>query len=227
MRENLPAFFALELLRAQVHQFVVIHLARRAHVHREILEHLAFVFPHLFQRQRTHVPRLARNGMRNAATRKVRRVENVAGQFFGNVVVAVDFLDNDLAFLFHVGLFEAWVHEHVGNHVHRERHVFRDDVRVKARLLARRVRFQVTAAVLDAARDIQGRTVLRTLENKMFVKMAQSEFVRLLVAGAAREPRPHGRGIGVRHIVRLHDNAVRQHRAPVNSFLGVLHQNEI
>ena len=227
MRKHLPAFFALELLRAQIHQFVVIHLARRAHVHREILEHLAFVFPHLFQRQRTHVTRLARNGMRNAATRKVRRIEHVARQFLGNIVVAVDFLDNDLALLFHVGLFEARVHEHISNHVHRERHVFRDDVRVKARLLARRVRFQVTAAVFDTARDIQGGTVFRALEHKMFVEMTQSKFVRLLVAGSAREPSSYGRGIGVRHIVRLHDNAVRQHRAPVNSFLGVLHQNQI
>ena len=165
--------------------------------------------------------------MRNAATRKVCRVEHVARQLFGNIVVAVDLLDNDLAFLFHVGLFEARVHEHVGNHVHRERHVFGDDVRVKARLLARRVRLQVTAAVLDAARDIQGGTVFRALENKMFVKMTQSKFVRLLVAGSAREPSSHGRGIGMRHIVRLHDNAVRQLRAPVNTFQGVLHQNEI
>ena len=119
----------------------MIHLARRTHVHREVLEHLTLVFPHLFQGQRTHVARLARNGMRDAAARKVGRVENVARQFLGNIVVAVDFLDNDLALFFHVGLFEARVHEHIGNHVHRERYVFCDDVRVKARLLARRIRF--------------------------------------------------------------------------------------
>ena len=165
--------------------------------------------------------------MRNAAARKVRRVEHVARQLLGNIVVAVDFLDNDLALLFHVGLFEARVHEHVGNHVHRERHVFRNDVRVKARLLARRICFQITAAVFDTARDIQGGTVFRALENKMFVKMTQSKFIRLLVAGSAREPSPHGRGIGVRHIVRLHDNAVRQHRAPVMRPLYFLHQGKI
>ena len=57
-----------------------------------------------------HVPG---DGMRNAAAFKMDGVKNVAYKFLGNVVVAVDFLDDDVAFLFHFFLVEARVHEHV------------------------------------------------------------------------------------------------------------------
>ena len=61
------------------------------------------------------------NGMRDAATLEVDCVKDVAHDFFGNVVVAVNLLDNHAAFFFHFLLVHTRVHEHICNHVDGER----------------------------------------------------------------------------------------------------------
>ena len=140
--------------------------------------------------------------MRDAAALEMNGVKDVTYEFFGNVVIAVDFLDDDVALLFHFFFVEARMHEHVRNHVDSERHVAAFNLRVKACFLAGRVRFEIPAAVFDGVRNFECGAVLGSLENEVLVKMAEPEFIVCFVPAPARDPNTDGCRIGVRHVIR-------------------------
>ena len=146
--------------------------------------------------------------MRDAAALKVNRVEHVAYDFFGDVVVAVDFLDDDAAFLFHLLLVHARVHEHVGDDVNCGGEVAAFNLCVKASLLTGGVGLEVSSMVLNGSGDFKCGAVLGSLEHKVLVKVAQSKFIFCFVAASARHPCADGGGIGVRHVVCENCNSV-------------------
>ena len=142
------------------------------------------------------------DGVCDAAPFEMDGVKDVACDFFGDVVVAVDFLDDDVAFLFHFFLVKARVHEHVGDDVDGKRHVAAFDLGVKAGLLAGGVGFEVSAAVFDGVCDFQRGAVRCALEDEVLVKVAEPEFVRGFVAASSWNPDAYCSGIGMWHVVR-------------------------
>ena len=127
----------------------MVDFARGADVEWNFVGDLEPVFEHLLVRERLDLPDVSGDGVCDAATFEMDGVENVSGEFFGDVVIAVDFLDDDVALFFHFFLVEARVHEHVGDDVEGERHVATFDLGVKTCLLAGSVSFEVPAAVFD------------------------------------------------------------------------------
>ena len=159
------------------------------------------VLEHLLAREGLDLLHVSCDGMCKTTTLEMNRVEDVAHEFFGNVIVAVDFLDDDVALLFHFFLVEARVHEHVRNHVNGKWHVATFDLRIKARFLASRVRFEISAAVFNCVRNFKCGAVLGSLENEVLVKMAEPEFIACFVATPTRDPDADGCRIGVRHVI--------------------------
>ena len=75
-------------------------------------------------------------------------------------------------------------------------------MRVKARLLACCVCFEIPAAVFDGVCNFECGAVFGSLENEVFVKMAEPEFIVCFVPAPARTPDADGSRIGVRHVIR-------------------------
>ena len=195
----------------------MVHLARSANEERNLAYDLLPILEHLPVRERLHLLDGARDGMRNAATLEVDCIEHIAHDFFGNIVVAVDFLDNNAAFFFHLLLVHARVHEHVGNHVDSERKMAPFNLRVEPGLLPCGVSFQVPALVLDGVRDFEGAALFGSLEYQVLVEVAQPEFVLRLVSGSARHPNANRNRVSVRHVVCQDGDAVIE-----NCFLNCL-----
>ena len=193
--------FLFEFLCTKFYEFFVVHFARCKNVQRNFIGDLMPVLEHLLSREGFDLLDVPGDGVRDAATFKVYGIENVTNKFFGNVVVAMDFLDDDVALFFHFFFVETRMHEHVRDDVYSERHVAAFDLRVKTCFLACRVRFEIPAAVFDGMRDFECCAVFGSFENEVLVKMAESEFVRGFVAAPARNPDAHGCGVGVRHVI--------------------------
>ena len=193
--------FLFKFFSTKFYERFVLDFARSANVKRNFVGDLMSVLEHLLTCERLDLLYVPGDGMRDAATLEMNRVENVAHEFFGNVVIAVDFFNDDVALLFHFFLVKARVHEHVRNHVDGKRHVAAFDLRVKARFLACRVRFEISAAVFDGVRNFKRSAVLCSLENEVLVKMAEPEFIACFVAAPARDPNADGCRIGVRHVI--------------------------
>ena len=193
--------FLFKFLCTKFYKFFVIHFARCKNVQRDFVCDLVPVLEHLLSREGFDLLDVSGDGMRNAATFKMDGVENVAYEFFGNVVVAMDFLDDDVALFFHFFLVESRMHEHVRDDVDGKRHVAAFDLRVETCFLACGVRFEIPAAVFDGVRNFKCGAVLGSLENEVLVKMAEPEFVGGFVAAPARNPDTHGCGVGVRHVI--------------------------
>ena len=195
-------FLLFEFFCTKFYEFFVVDFASGADIQRDFVGDLTPVFEHLLARERLDLLDVSGDGVRDAATFKMDGVEDVAYELFGNVVVAVDFLDDDVAFLFHLFLVETRVHEHVGDDVDGEFHVAAFDLRVKAGLLAGRVGFEVSAAVFDGVCYFECGAVFGSLENEVLVKVAEPEFILGFVAAPAWNPDADCRGVGVRHVVR-------------------------
>ena len=146
-------FLLFEFFCTKFYKFFVVDFASGADIQRDFVGDLTPVFEHLLAREGLHLLHVSGDGVCNAATFKMDGVEDVAYEFFGNVVVAVDFLDDDVAFLFHFSFVETRVHEHIGDDVDGEFHVAAFDLCVKAGLLAGRVGFEVSAAVFNSVCD--------------------------------------------------------------------------
>ena len=194
--------FLFKFFSTKFYEFFVLDFSRGANVKRDFVGDLMPVLEHLLAREGLDLLHVPGDGMRDAAALEMNGVKDVTYEFFGNVIVAVDFLDDDVALLFHFFLVEARVHEHVRNHVNGKRHVAAFDLRVKARLLAGRVCFEIPAAVFDGVGNFECGAVLGSLENEVLVKMAEPEFVACFVAAPARDPNADGCRIGVRHVIR-------------------------
>ena len=190
-----------KFLCTKFYKFFVIHFARSKNVQRNFVGDLVSVLEHLLACEGFDLLDVPGDGVRDAATFKVYGIENVSNKFFGNVVVAMDFLDDDMALFFHFFFVEARVHEHVRNDVNGKRCVAAFDLCVKACLLAGGVRFEISAAVFDGVRDFECGAVFCSFKNEMLVKMAQPEFVFGFVAASSRNPDAHGCGVGVRHVI--------------------------
>ena len=113
--------FLCEIFSTKFYQFFVVHFARGANQKRNLANYLLLVLEHLLVGECLDLLDVTGNGMCDAAAFEVDGVKDVAHDFFGNVVIAVDFFDNHAAFFFHFLLVHARVHEHVGNHVDSER----------------------------------------------------------------------------------------------------------
>ena len=194
-------FLLFKFLHTKFYKFLVIHFARCKNVQRNFVGDLVPVLEHLLAREGFDLLDVSGDGVRDAATFKVYGIENVTNKFFGNVVVAVDFFDDDVALFFHFLFVEARMHEHVRDDVDGKRNVAAFDLRVKAGFLACRVRFEIPTAVFDGMRDFKRGAVFGSLENEMLVKMAEPEFVFGFVAASSWNPDAHGCGVGMRHVI--------------------------
>ena len=186
----------------------MVYLARGAHQQGNFVNHLLFVPEHLFVGESVHLLDGSRDGVGDSRTLEMDGVEDVAYDFFGNVVVTVNLLDNHPAFLFHLAFVHAGVHEHVSDNIDGKRQMAPLDLCIKAGLLPGGIGFQVPALVFNGPGDLKGAAVLGTLEYQVLVKVAQAVFVLCLVTAASWDPDANGHGIGVGHVVGENSDAV-------------------
>ena len=201
VRRYAAKLFLFEFFCTKFYKLLMVDFARSANVERNFVGNLVPVLEHLLARQGLDLLDVSGNGMRNAAALEMDGVKDVAGKFFGNVVVAVDFFDDDAALLFHFFLVESRVHEHVRDDVDGKRHVATFDLRVETGFLTGGVGFETSTAVFDGMCDFEGCAVFGAFEYQVFVKVAEPEFVGGFVTAASRNPNSHRRRIGVWHVV--------------------------
>ncbi len=129
-------------------------------------------------------------------------VEKIPDTFLGDILVAVDFFNDNFSFFFHFVRIKTRMHQHIGNYVERKRNVFSDDLGVKACFLPGRIGFEISTAIFNRMGNFKRRTLFRPFENKMLVKMGKTVRCRIFMARAARNPHADIRGISSGHIIR-------------------------
>ena len=127
-----------------------------------------------------------------------RRVQMVEHDLLGHALDLLHLAQDDVALALDRALVELRVLQDVREDVHGAGDVPGEHTRVIARLLARRVRVEVAAHVLDLLLELPGVTHGRALEGHVLQKVRRPIGGRGLVARARVDPDADGGGLGVR-----------------------------
>ena len=148
------------------------------------------VIGQLVARVRRDAPGVSEDRPRDRLVAEVRQHQHFVREVLGRVLRHGDFLDHDALFLLQLAGVERRRDDQVRQHVHRQRQVLVDDLRVKAGAFLRGERVELAAHGVHLLGDRARGALLRALEHHVLDEVARARLRGDFKLRARADPQP-------------------------------------